>query len=341
MEGSPLAVTYRGGRVDALHHGAIAVTDAAGNLLYSFDDPHYRAYLRSSSKMLQAIPVIVSGAADRFGLTERELAVCCASHSAASYHLEAVAGILEKIGLGEHDLRCGSHAPSDQAEIERLILAHEKPNQLHNNCSGKHAGMLAVCVAKGWPIESYLDPAHPLQQWIIDIIAEYSGVERDAIPYTTDGCSLPTYYLPLSGLSTALARFVARANAGEEAPKRLLAAVAAFPEMIYEKGGFDSELIRVMGGNGIAKRGAMAIFAVGLTSPAHGPIGVVAKMEDGNITPIAPIVMRILEKLGVLSTEQLEELARFRRVELDNCRDIRVGEIVADFELVPAPTPAA
>jgi L-asparaginase II len=196
--------------------------------------------------------------------------------------------------------------------------------------------MLAVCVAQGWPTDNYHDPAHPLQQWIIDLIAEYSGVDRNAIPTTIDGCSLPTYYLPISGVSTALARFMARAVSGDEASGRILAALAAHPEMIYERGGFDSELIRVMGGQGIAKRGAMAIFAVGVLSPVYGPIGVTVKMEDGNITPIAPVVMRILEQLGVLSAQQLDELARFRRVDLDNCRNIRVGEIIADFDLAPA-----
>jgi L-asparaginase II len=283
--------------------------------------------------MLQAIPVILSGAADRFGFTEAEIAICCASHSAADYHLEAVKGVLGKIGLSEADLRCGVHAPSDQKESERLVLAGASPNQLHNNCSGKHAGMLAVCLAKGWPIENYLDPDHPLQQWILDIVAEYTGLDRSEIPSTTDGCSLPTFYVPLSALATAIARFVAKGAAGDPAARRILDAVAHYPEMIYERGGFDSELIRVLGGKGIAKRGAMAIFAAGIESPAHGAIGVVVEMEDGNITPMSPIVMRALEKLGLLDADQLAELAGFRITELDNCRSIHVGEIVADFEL--------
>lgn len=337
MDRNPLAVTYRGGRIDALHHGSVVVTDAAGTVLFAVNDPHYVAYLRSSSKMLQAIPVIMSGAAERFGFTASEVAICCASHSAADYHLDAVKSILRKIGLTEAELRCGAQTPSDQQEIERLILAHEKPSQLHNNCSGKHAGMLAVCVTKGWPTDNYIAPDHPLQQWILDIIAEYTGLDRDGIPWAVDGCSLPTFYMPISAIATALARFVAKAAAGDGAARQILDALADHPEMIYEFGGFDSELIRVMGGHGIAKRGAMAIYVVGMETEAYGPIGIAVKMDDGNITPMSPIVMRVLEKLDVLSAAQREELARFRTIELENLRNIHVGEVVADFELAPIP----
>lgn len=329
----PLAVSYRGGRIEGVHHGSIAVTDPSGKLLYGVNDPLYKTYLRSSIKMVQAMPVVLSGAADRFEFTDAELSICCASHNGAPYHIETVAGMLRKIGLDESALGCGAHAPHNHEELGRLFCEHRKPSQLHNNCSGKHTGMLAACLAKGWPIEHYLSPDHPLQEWILDLIAEYSGVDRNDIGTATDGCSLPTFYMPLAGAATIAARFTAEASRGNTTSERIMKAVAARPEMINEIGGFDTELIRVMNGAGIAKRGAMAIFLVGAMTEAHGPVGVAFKLDEGDMTSMPPVVMRTLEGIGALTSEQLEELERFRTIRLKNWNGIEVGEIRAEFDI--------
>lgn len=333
MNRIPLAVSHRSGRVDALHYGSVAVANADGAVLFSANDPGFPTYLRSSIKMIQALPVVLSGAADRFAFTEAELAVCCASHVGAGYHLETVGGMLDKISLGENALGCGAHEPDDRAERKRLLCSDHAPTQLHNNCSGKHAGMLAACVAMGWDVAGYLAIEHPLQQWILDLMATYSGVRREHIGIGIDGCSLPAYYMPISGAATALARFVANADAGDEAPARILCAVAARPEMINDVGGFDTELVRVGGGRAIAKRGALGVFVVGLLTERYGPLGIAVKLEDGNMAPMPVVVMKVLEDLGVLGADQLAELERFRTIHLTNWRGLDVGEIAVDFSL--------
>jgi L-asparaginase II len=329
----PLAVAYRGGRIEGVHQGAVAVTDASGDLLFSVNDPHYGSYPRSSIKMIQAIPVVRSGAADRFGFTDAELSVCCASHSGASYHLETVSSMLRKIGLTEEDLRCGAHEPSDRPVLEELICTHHKPTQLHNNCSGKHTGMLATCKAMGWPTDTYWELEHPLQQWILDLTAELSGIPREEIGIGIDGCSLPNFYMPLSSLSTTFARFTANAFNDDEAASRIFKAVVAHPEMINEFGGFDTEIIRALNGRAVAKRGAMAISIVGINSRQYGPIGITTKIEDGNITAMPMIVTRVLEQIGVVTPEELEALDTFRRMPLKNWRGIDVGEIRSEFQV--------
>jgi L-asparaginase II len=333
MPHSPLVTAYRGGSTDAVYYGSVAVTDSTGRLLFSYEEPNYKAFLRSSVKMFQAIPVVLSGAADRFGFSNAELSICCASHTGAGYHLEAAAGILRKIGLDPSALRCGAHEPADLAERNRLIRENEAPSQLHNNCSGKHAGMLATCLMQGWPLESYLEIDHPLQVWIHDLIAEYSGVARRDLVTAMDGCSLPTCYLPIATISTMLARFIERAGR-DGAERRILAAAAAHPEMIQEIGAFDSELTRVLAGRGIAKRGAMAIHVIGVDTERYGPIGITVKLEDGNSDSVPIAVMSVLWQLGILTASQLEELRRFETIHLANWRGIGVGDMKPTFMLI-------
>jgi L-asparaginase II len=329
----PLATSYRGGRVEGIHHGAVAVTDANGRVLFAVNDPGYPSYPRSSVKMIQALPVVLSGAADRFGFTETELAVCVASHTGAHYHLDAVQSILGKIGLKETDLGCGAHDPDDRTELGQLICSNQKPTQIHNNCSGKHAGMLAACLAMGWPIEGYLEFGHPLQQWIWNLMAEHAGIAPEQFGIGIDGCSLPTFYMPIAAMSTIVARFTANAFNNDMAVQRIFRAVAGYPQMINEFGGFDTELVRVLKGSAIAKRGAMAVFVVGINTVQYGAIGVAVKVEDGSMTPMPVIVMRVLEQIGAVTPEEAIQLQSFREITLKNWRGTTVGEIRAEFEV--------
>ncbi len=337
MSRSPLAIAYRNGRIDSAHYGSVAVADPDGTVLFAYDEPHYPAYLRSSVKMIQTLPVVLTGAAERFGLTDTELAICCASHTGAEYHLRAVEGILEKLGVDSESLRCGPHEPDDRRERNRLIRAGDEPSQLHNNCSGKHAGMLAACMAMNWPLENYLEERHPLQQMILELLAEYSDTPRHMIVTGTDGCSLPTCYLPLSSTATVLARFVAKAISNEAAPARIMSAVGSHPEMIHAHGGFDSELSRVLAGRGIAKRGAMAIHVVGMNTERFGPIGIAIKLEDGNSDVVPLAMMRTLRQLDVLGEEELDHLAAFDSMTLRNWRGIQIGHATSEFNIPGAP----
>ncbi len=334
MHRIPLAVSTRGSRIDALHYGSIAVVNADGEILYSANDPHFPTYLRSSIKMLQALPLIMSGGWEKFDFTDREVAVAVASHVGADYHVSTVRQMLDKLGLGEEDLRCGPQEPDDPEERKRLLCSGMPPSQLHNNCSGKHAGMLATCLMQNWPLDNYIAVDHPLQVWIHELLSEYSGISRDLIGIGVDGCSLPCFYIPISGAATAIARFMARSQTDPGGPDATVRrCVAAFPEMINDHGGFDSELVRVTAGRMVAKRGAMAMFLIGALTVQHGPIGVAIKLEDGNMTPVPMVAMKVLRELELLSDDEAGQLERFDTLPIHNWRGIRTGEVTPNFSL--------
>jgi len=333
MHRIPLAISTRGSRIDALHYGSIAVVDASGGVLFSVNDPHFPTYLRSSIKMLQALPVVVSGGADLFQFTPAQIAICVASHVGARYHVEVVEGMLRKMGLDERALQCGAQDPDDPTERRRLLCSDTPSSQIHNNCSGKHAGMLAACRAKGWPIDDYAAVDHPLQEWILDLVSEYSGIGRELIGIGIDGCSLPAFYMPISGAATAIARFVERGRNGGGAEERILTSVAAHPEMLNDSGGFDSELVRMTGGRILAKRGAMAMFLMGMISERHGPIGIAIKLEDGNMTPVPLVAMKVLRDLELLTPAESVALDDFSALPLRNWRGLHVGHVAANFSL--------
>ena len=218
VPGNPILVEVtRGSLVESRHSGAIAIADAQGHLLLGLGDVGRPVFPRSAVKALQAIPLVESGAADAFGLGEDELAVACASHSGDPVHLEAVRSLLAKAGLDESDLACGAHWPVSEAATRELIRAGRRPQAIHNNCSGKHAGMLATAVYLGLDPRGYERPDHPLQVMIARIISETCGVELERARMGIDGCSVPTWALPLGALAQG---FAAKSGDRVGAPER-------------------------------------------------------------------------------------------------------------------------
>ncbi len=201
-----LVEVWRGGRVESEHRGAIAVVDANGRVLAHSGDVLVTSYLRSSAKPFQLLPLIESGAADRFGFTDRELAVIAGSHSGEPRHLEAVQSILNKIGIGDEALQCGLHVPFNPEAAKALRVANQSASVLHNNCSGKHAGMLAQAVDRGLSTADYLDPQHPVQIGIRHRLAQLADLAFDDIGVGVDGCSAPCFALPLKHAALAFAR---------------------------------------------------------------------------------------------------------------------------------------
>lgn len=330
MNTQPLALSTRNDLVEGVYRGAIAVVDAAGNLLHSVGNPDYETFLRSAIKMIQAVPVVESSAAERFEFDDAELAVCCASHTAAEYHVRTVRGMLEKLALTEKALGCGGHLPEDAAMRNRLIRAEATPTAIYNNCSGKHTGMLASCLGFGWPVEGYLNPDHPLQRHILSLIADYSSMRMEDIRTGIDGCSLPTYFMPLRNAALATVRFMERASRAGTPDARLLQAVSERPEMVHSEGGYDTELMRALKGRCYAKRGAMGIMLVGLHTEKHGPVGIALKIEDGDNKPMPVIMTNLLERLDLATAEELAAIERFRTITLENWNGIHVGEIRAE-----------
>jgi L-asparaginase II len=305
-EDVPLAAVRRGELVESVHRGRIAVFDPRGNELEALGDPEAFVYVRSSAKPFQALPLILSGAADDFGLTDEELAVACASHNAEEPHLAAVRSILDKAGLSEDDLQSGAHLPMYGPAADELVCRGEQPRPIHGNCSGKHAGMLAVCVHEGYETLDYRDPGHPLQRRILGLIAEVCGVEEDEVLVAGDNCGVPAFALPLRSFATGLARIAT----GDELPDplagaalRLRDAMRSYPFMVAGTGRFDTELMERT--HLFIKGGAEAVLAVG--NPEGW--GMALKITDGSHRAVRPAALAALDHMGVQVGEG-EEILR-------------------------------
>jgi len=328
-----LARTTRSGAVENEHHGSIAVADAEGRLVGWVGDPHARFYLRSSAKPLQALSVVASGAYEAFGIAPKELAVCCASHSGSLEHQDTVAALLAKAGLGPEHLRCGTHVPGDAEARRALEVAGEAPNPLHNNCSGKHAGMLLTAQHLGAPLETYLSPDHPVQQAILRNISVLSGVPMADIHIGVDGCGAPVHRLPLSAMATAFARVASERrlpDALRSAAVAIREATAAHPHIVSSRGDFSARLIAACHGDIVAKGGAEALFCAGFASLG---LGFAVKIGDGSFRAMSPIVLRIMALIGVRAAVR-RALAEHERLPIDNCRGEQVGWVeAAEFGL--------
>jgi len=328
-----LVEVVRGTIVESRHVGAIAIADARGRLLLALGDVERPIFPRSAVKALQAIPLVESGAAEAFGLGEGELAVACASHSGDRVHIEAVTSLLAKAGLDESDLACGAHWPVSERTTRELMRAGRRPQAIHNNCSGKHAGMLAASVHLGLDPRGYERPDHRLQVMIAGIISETCGVRLDQDRMGVDGCSVPTWSLPLS----ALAQGFARLGTGEglsptraEAAQRLLRACFASPVLVAGEGRFDTIAMRALAPAIFVKGGAEGVHCGAL--PGLG-LGVALKVDDGAKRGVE---RALSEVLAALLPEARAALADQLEGELLNWRGISVGRIVASPALLRA-----
>jgi L-asparaginase II len=295
-EDTPLAAVRRGALVESVHRGRLVVCDPRGNVLEAVGDPEAYVYLRSSAKPFQALPLVLSGTADAIGLKDEKLAVACASHNAEEPHLAAVKSILEKAGLDESDLQSGAHPPMYGPEAAKLARSGEEPRPIHGNCSGKHAGMLAVCVHEGYETLSYRDPGHPLQRRILGLIAEVCGLEEDEILVAGDNCGVPAFALPLRSFATGLARIATGVGLPDElvdAALRIRDAMRAHPFMVAGTGRFDTRLMERT--NLLVKGGAEAGLAVG--NPQGW--GMALKISDGSERAVRPVGLAALDHMGV------------------------------------------
>ena len=311
---------WRGDLLESVHRVHAAVCDAEGVVVRAWGDSGRMAYLRSSAKPLQAVPLVASGAASAFGVTDAEIAVACGSHSAEAFHLDAVRSLLHRAGLNESDLRCGPQRPGLPADSDALVRAGREPEPIHNNCSGKHAGMLAVARHIGAPAEGYLEPAHPVQRLIRSVLGHLAGVSEDAIPMGVDGCGAPTFALSLAQAAGAFAR-LAGANTGQVeidlAARRIPAAMMAHPAMVGGTGNFVTLLMGALAGAVFCKTGAEGYFCAGV--PGRG-LGIALKVEDGSGRGAPPAALHILHALAVLTDPLPAALAEWRQPTVTNPR---------------------
>ncbi|MEY3308508.1 MAG: hypothetical protein RLZZ413_2546 [Pseudomonadota bacterium] len=317
----PMVELWRGGLLESAHSGHAVICDAAGEVIEAWGDPAAMIFPRSSCKMIQALPLIESGAADAAGLTAAQLALSCASHQGAALHTGMVTRWLADLGLGESDLRCGSHWPYDVPEHDRLVLAHEKPCQIHNNCSGKHAGFLTLTQhLRAGP--DYVDPDHPIQRAIRAATEEVT--EETSPGYGIDGCSAPNFATTLHGLARAMGRFAAASDAGDarqRAMHRLTRAMAAHPDLVAGEGRACTELMRAMGGRVAIKTGAEAVFVAILPDQQRG---IAVKIADGNSRASEAVIAALLVRLGALDADHPATRKRLNAVQT-NWRGTETG----------------
>ena len=320
MRPADLIELWRGGQLESIHSGHVVICDKSG-VVEAWGCPSQIIFPRSSCKMMQAIPLIESGAADAAGLTERQLALACASHNGARMHVEAVETWLKDLGLTEADLRCGSHMPNDKDENKRLTCSDESPCQFHNNCSGKHAGFLTLNRhLRGGP--EYVDPAHPVQRAVKAAFEDLT--QEDSPGYGIDGCSAPNWSCSLEGLGRAMAAF---ANPGSDkrgqAMQRLTDAMRTYPEMVAGEGRACTILMRAMDHKVAIKTGAEAVF-VGIL-PEQG-LGIALKIRDGGTRASEAAITAMLVHLGVLDKND-PSVARFLSGPQTNWRGMVTGEL--------------
>jgi L-asparaginase II len=292
-----ISVAVVRGRSVESRHRVHAVAVREGKLVEAAGEPGLVTTFRSSAKPLQALPLVRS----RADLDSDEVAIACASHQAEPAQLEAVRSLLAKAPATEDDLECG--------------FEEGRPREpIYHNCSGKHAGFLALCRARGWETRGYRLPAHPLQQELVAEIAAAAGLRVDEIPTATDGCGVLTFALPLEAMGRAFSRLPAL-----EGGSRAAEAMRAHPELVGGQGAIDTDLMRVLAG-WTAKRGGEAL----LCAVTPDGTGIAAKVEDGNPRALRPAIARFLEALGVGMGED------FQRVVVVNSRGEEVGEVVAE-----------
>ena len=329
-----IAKEYRGELADLYHYGHIVVVDSEGNILWHLGDPHRVTYSRSSAKLIQAIPVIESGALDTYNITDKELALMCASHKGEIFHTEAVLSILNKAGLDESYLQCGTHYPLAAYMENKFRAEGITPTSVHSNCSGKHAGLLITAKALGLSLNDYYMPSHFLQSRATELIAEICDYPADKIVMGLDGCGVPVHAMPIYKFAQGYARMSKPETLGDNLSKavnKITTAMIENPEMVNGTEGFTTELMEAFGDRLFCKSGANAFYAIGLKDKG---IGIAMKM-DGGASPIVPMAMlETLVQIGVITEDEADKLPNNKRMLTKyNHKGEVIGKTISEFVL--------
>jgi L-asparaginase II len=317
-----LANVMRGGCIESQHFGHVVVVDAEGRMIFALGDPRFVTYIRSAAKPFQAMPLYDDAVPEIFGLRDDEMAVVMSSHNGEPKHVDAVASILRKTGRTPEDLQCGIHPPLGAMVIQEMRKRGEKASVLHNNCSGKHAGMLAACVNRGWSVENYLHPNHPHQQRILQAIARWAWMPANDLGIGIDGCSAPVFAMPLFNMARMYATLV---SSEETVAQRIIQTMTTAPDMIAGEERFDTDVMRVTNGRVIAKIGAEGIQCLGVAGGQR--LGIAMKMIDGSHRAVSAVAVAVLHKLNLILDAEYEQLAGYHRMPIRNHRHIETGFI--------------
>ncbi|MCX7745326.1 MAG: asparaginase [Clostridia bacterium] len=330
----PLAVVTRDGYIESIHYGFVCVINSFGKVLYNLGDYNTKIFFRSSAKPVQVIPLIQSGAAEALNFSPREIAIACASHSGQKIHRETVEEILKKLRLDEVNLHCGIMTPYSEEENKRLIAEGKSPSVFHCSCSGKHSAMLALAKFRGYNIDNYETINNPMQQEILNTVAEFTDEDADSIPIGTDGCGAPIYLLPINKIALSYARLVMYSQ-DTKSPyhyscKSVFDAMTQFPEMVAGDYEFCTELMKVTKNKLIGKVGCEAVYCLGIK---EGNLGICIKIVDGNERAVYPAVIQILSELDILNDTESLMLRHWYEIVLKNNLNEPIGKILPVFSI--------
>lgn len=322
-----LVEVVRGPMVESRHRGAIAVVAPDGSVIHAIGDVTRDMYPRSSIKPVQALPLIETGAADAFGFSDVEIALSCASHLGEARHVAAVRAMLEKTDADPDQFECGAQPPASTSAEHEIVKAGEPPHAIHNNCSGKHAGMIATALHRGEPVTGYTKVTHPVQQRVLGVFESMTGCDLSRAPRGTDGCSVPVWAMPLGNLALAMARMADPSDQPETrqtAVARIRAAMAAEPFYIHGSNAFGTDVIAAAGPDVLVKGGAEGVYTAIL--PALG-LGVALKIDDGASRAAELVMIHTLEHLGALDETQRTALTQRLHPVQTNWAGTEVGEL--------------
>jgi L-asparaginase II len=323
-----LVNVWRGELVESRHFGNVVVADRDGRVLYALGDPKTVTYWRSSAKPFQAIPLIERGGIEKYGLTDQEIAMMCASHGGEEAHVQVISALLVKAGFPPQALQCGVGIPSHLKSAENILISQKTYTVLHHNCSGKHAGMLALAGLLGVGTENYFLADHPVQQVMLNAVSDCTEVPVNNMMLGIDGCGVPVYGLPLINMALAYAKLAKPEGCVEaqraEAMRRICQAMTGEPYYVAGTDRLDTDLMRITRGRIVAKVGAEAVYGLGIVNEG---VGIAVKIADGNQRGVGPVIISVLKKLGWLTTQELERLQKYWSPPLYNSRREIIGHI--------------
>lgn len=319
---------YRGKIVESFHVGYATAIDENGETIFTAGEPDYPVFIRSAAKPFQAIPLLELGAAAKYELTDEELTVICASHNGEPFHTETVANILKKGNISIDDLDCGTHIPLDKPSYEQLILQGRRPTALHNNCSGKHAGMLILAKTLDASLDNYTDVEHPVQQKILEKIKLYSEIQK--IPVVLDDCNAPTFFIPLKNLALMYKKL---AQGADEYLQKIFHVVNLHPKHLAGRGRFDSDFIAALSGRAVSKIGAEGIRGIGIRTEQGKNIGIALKVLSGSRQAADTMAVAILRHLKLLDEETLKKLEKYSTPILRSYSDKPVGKVITEISI--------
>jgi L-asparaginase II len=328
MNNNPVLVeVMRGGTLESFHRGVICVVNREGKVIFSRGDIEQVCFPRSALKYFQHFPLLESGAVENFGFTMEELALMCGSHNGEKAHVELVESILKKAGLDRSQLRCGPQYPALKDDVVKLHKADQPPHDIHNNCSGKHAGFLAACIYSGYSTDDYLDPAHPLQQQIMQVAGEMYEYPKAKMTVAIDGCSAPIFSIPVLNQALGYKNLVHPVQFSEKrrkACKMIEEAVSSYPFMVAGTHRYCTDMMQVCGERIIGKTGAEGVYCLSLRKEG---IGCCIKIDDGKMLPQYNVAQKFIEATGIYREDELRSLRHYLAEPIRNYNKMETGEI--------------